>query len=334
MGRANPKLIGGFVLGAIVLAIVGLIFFSKGGFFAQREHYILYFDRSVKGLSVGAPVTFRGVRIGAVTDISVHVRPTDYTFKIPVAIEIDPKRIEQIKNNGEIAEKLIRFGTEDTLQDLIGAGLRGQLQLQSLITGQLFVQLDIHPGTDVVLSGYQGPYPEIPTIPSGLDELSRTFENLPVQEVADKLMSTLSGLESLVHNPDLPASLNKLNHGLDELRLLLAKIDRGVDPALQQFNSAATAVRKSADNVAERVAGMTSRSQSSFDRLDQTLAQAGTTLQKAETILQENDELGGQLHLTLQELQRTARSLRLLTDALESHPDMLVRGKGKEEVKP
>lgn len=334
MGRANPKLIGGFVLGAIILAVVGLIFFSKGGLFTQRESYLLYFDRSVKGLSVGAPVTFRGVRIGSVTAISVHVHPAEYSFKIPVAIEIDPKRIEQVKPNGEIADKLIRFGTEDTLEDLIGAGLRGQLQLQSLITGQLFVQLDMYPGTDVIVSGYKAAYPEIPTIPSGLDELSRTFENLPVQEITDKLISTLTGLERLVQNPDLPSSLHKLNLGLDELNAVLVKANQGIDPALQKFDSAAMAVRNSADSVSDRVAEMSARSQASFDRLDQTMDQAGKTLQSAQTILQENDELGSQLQLTLQELQRTARSLRLLTEAIERHPDMLVRGKGQEEVKP
>jgi len=334
MKRADPKLIGAFVLGAMVLAITGLIFFGKGGVFTQRQRYILYFDRSVKGLSIGAPVTFRGVRIGSVADISVHVHPADYTFKIPVVIEIEPKRIEAIDNNGQAEPgSLLRFGGEDTLSNLIDKGLRGQLQLQSLITGQLFVQLDMYPETEVVLSQYTNPYPEIPTIPSGLDELSRTFESLPIQEIADKLISTLDGLQELVHNPDLADSLFKLNKGLGELRQLIARGNQGFDPALQDFRDASVAVRDSADSVAERVAGMTERSTQTFDKLDGTLGQASATLTEAQGLLEKNADLGGELRQTLDELRRAARALRILSEALEERPDMLLRGRGLEEEK-
>jgi len=332
MKRADPKLIGGFVLGAIVLAVVGLIFFGKGGLFTQRQHYILYFDRSVKGLSIGAPVTFRGVRIGSVSDISVHVHPADYTFKIPVVIDIEPKRIEAIDGNGESEPgSLLRFGGEDTLSNLIDKGLRGQLQQQSLITGQLFVQLDMYPDTEVSLSSYENPFPEIPTIPSGLEELSRTFENLPIQEIADKLVSTLNGLQGLVHNPDLADSLFKLNHGLTEMRQLVAQGNAGFGPALKEFTTASVAVRRSADNVAARVAGMTDRSKETFDKLDGTLEQATATLGEAQTILAKNSNLGVELRLTMNELRRAARALRILSESLEEHPDMLLRGRGREK---
>ncbi|ORJ60623.1 MlaD family protein [Geothermobacter hydrogeniphilus] len=332
MKRADPKLIGAFVLGAIVLAVVGLVFFGKGGLFTQRQRYVLYFDRSVKGLSVGAPVNFRGVRIGSVADISVHVQPADFTFKIPVVIEVDSNRIEAIDSNGEVAPQgLSRFGGEDTLSRLIAKGLRGQLQLQSLITGQLFVQLDMYPQTKVVLSHYRNLYPEIPTIPSGLEELSRTFENLPIQEIADKLTSTLDGLQELVHNPDLADSLFKLNHGLDELRELVARGNAGFGPALQDFRSASTAVRHSADSVAKQVAGMAERSQQTLGKLDGTLDRATSTLSEAQAMLKKNSALGAELRRTLVELRRAARALRILSETLEEHPDMLLRGRGLEE---
>ncbi|TYO95855.1 paraquat-inducible protein B [Geothermobacter ehrlichii] len=332
--RADPKLIGAFVLGAMVLAIAGLVFFGKGGLLTPRQRYILYFDSSVKGLAVGAPVTFRGVRIGRVADISVRINPADYTFKIPVIIDIEPKRIEQIRQDGQNGDLLPNLNREDPLQVLIAKGLRGQLQLQSLITGQLFVQLDMYPDTEIVLSGYPSPYPEIPTIRSSLDELSQTLEKLPLQEIVDKVISTLDGLQELVHNADLADSLFKLNHGLDQLRDLLASLDRELAPTLKDFRAAARSVQQTADSIAADVGEMGQRTGRSLDQLDRTLAEARRLIAGAEKTLQGVEETGPQLRQMLEELHRTARSLRLVSDALNENPDMLLRGRGQEGGKP
>ncbi len=327
--RADPKLIGAFVVGAIVLAVAGLVFFGRGGLLTQHQRYILYFDRSVKGLSVGAPVTFRGVRIGSVSDISVHVDPRDYSFKIPVIIDIEPRRIEAIQPNGEVGDPLKRLVSDDTLQELIAKGLRGQLQLQSLITGQLFVQLDLYPETEVVLSGYQTPYPEIPTIPSGLDELSQTLENLPMQEIADQAISTLEGLQELVHNPDLADSLYKLNHGLDQLRHVLATLDKELGPALRDFRAAADRVERAADSVDAQVTRVVDRTTDTMDDLSATVEHAGKLLARVEKDLAGVEGAAPELQQTLTELHRTLRSLRLNADKLDEHPDRLLRGRGQ-----
>ncbi len=332
--RADPKLIGAFVLGAMVLAVTGLVFFGKGGLLTPRQRYILYFDSSVKGLSIGAPVTFRGVRIGSVAEISVRIDPANYTFKIPVIIDVEPKRIEQIRRNGQNGDLLPNLAGDDTLQVLIAKGLRGQLQLESLITGQLFVQLDMYPDTEIVLSGYDSPYPEIPTIRSSLDELSQTLERLPVQEIADKAISTLDGLQELVHNADLADSLFKLNHGLDQLHRLLTDLDRELVPTLREFRTAAGAIRQAADSVAGDVDTMSRRTDRSLEQLDQTLQQARRLIAGAEKTLQGVEGTGPQLRQMLEELHRTTRSLRLVSDALNENPDMLLRGRGQEGEMP
>ena len=91
----NQAVIGAFVVGAVVLAVVGVIVFGSGKMFQKVNHYVMYFEGSVKGLNIGAPVTFRGVKIGSVVEISLHVNPENLKFHIPVVIEINKGKIEK-----------------------------------------------------------------------------------------------------------------------------------------------------------------------------------------------------------------------------------------------
>ena len=81
--RINPAAIGGFIIGAVVLIIVGVLVFSRGQFLSDKRTFVMYFDESVKGLNVGAPVDFQGVRIGSVTDVRVRYNVQDGAFRIP-----------------------------------------------------------------------------------------------------------------------------------------------------------------------------------------------------------------------------------------------------------
>ena len=195
MTRANPAVVGGFVVGAIALIVVGLLLFGGTGWFVQHNRYIAYFPGSVKGLQVGAPVDFRGVTIGEVTEIRVLYDPQKVSARIPVIMELDPTRIEITG----------RQGVETQPQDverLIEAGFRAQLQSQSLLTGLLFVNLDFYPDKPPRLVGGDEPYPEIPTIPSDLEQLQQTAGDVAARMPA--LLDQLNGL------------LTELNQALDQ----------------------------------------------------------------------------------------------------------------------
>jgi paraquat-inducible protein B len=195
MTRANPAVVGGFVVGAIALIVVGLLLFGGTGWFVQHNRYIAYFPGSVKGLQVGAPVDFRGVTIGEVTEIRVLYDPQKVSARIPVIMELDPTRIELTG----------RQGVETQPQDverLIEAGFRAQLQSQSLLTGLLFVNLDFYPDKPPRLAGGDEPYPEIPTIPSDLEQLQQTAGDVAARMPA--LLDQLNGL------------LTELNQALDQ----------------------------------------------------------------------------------------------------------------------
>jgi paraquat-inducible protein B len=185
MSRANPTVIGAFVVGAIALIVIGLLVFGGASWFAKRNTYIAYFPGSVKGLRVGAPVDFRGVTIGEVTDITVVFDPKDVSARIPVVMQLDPSRIDVVG--------MVRTGTQmEQLQRMIQAGFRAQLQAQSLLTGLLYVNLDFNPDAPVRLVGGQQPHPEIPTLPSGMEQLQQSAGDVAQQ--LPGLIAKLNGI--------------------------------------------------------------------------------------------------------------------------------------------
>ena len=128
--RANPTLIGAFLLGAIALVVAGLMVFGGGRFFTETVTYVAYFPETISGLNDGAPVNFRGVKVGTVRRIEVQLDAQDLSVKIPVYLRLERRRIREI--GGTIPE--INF-----IPELIERGLRAQLQLQSIVTGQLSI---------------------------------------------------------------------------------------------------------------------------------------------------------------------------------------------------
>ncbi|MGH6897345.1 MAG: MlaD family protein [Geminicoccaceae bacterium] len=188
MSKANPAVIGAFVIGAIALIVIGLLVYGGAGWFVQRNQYVAYFPGSVKGLRVGAPVDFRGVSIGQVTDIRVIFDPEEVSARIPVIIEFDPTQIQLAG-----AEQMVADDTDR----LIEGGLRAQLQSQSLLTGLLFVNLDFHPDAPARLVGGDEPYPEIPTIPSGLEQLQQSAGDIAMRlpDMVDRLAGVLTSID-------------------------------------------------------------------------------------------------------------------------------------------
>jgi len=325
--RATPQLIGGFVIGAVALAFAGVMFFGSSGLFVDKETYVLYFDGSVKGLNVGAPVMFRGVKIGTVTDISVNVNPQDFTFRIPVLIEVETKRIEATGTGKTEIKFFDKLNQDDSINLLIEKGLRAQLQMQSLVTGQLFVQFDMLPNEPVKLSGYKSEYKELPTITSGLQELSETFEKLPLEDVAQKLVSTLDGLEGLVHSPELSTSLYNLDKSMNNLTKLTATLNRSLPNVIERTDQAMASVKQAADDfeheikpLAKDIHDVTRSLASTLEQVDQTVA----TLNRA---VAEDSPLRYRLDKALDDFNKASRSVRTLADELERHPESLLLGK-------
>jgi paraquat-inducible protein B len=177
--------------------------------YVKKVRWLLHFEGSVGGLSVGAPVKFKGIKIGEVLDIKLEFDYDKMAFQIPVVIELEPGRLKAVGTR-EIDG---RRGTEI----LVEKGLRAQLKQGSLLTGQLFIDLDMYPDEPPRKIVYDGKYPEIPTNPTPIEEISRgitkivdKLEKLPLEQIGNDLRDTMA------HFNKATEQLQKLMQNLDE----------------------------------------------------------------------------------------------------------------------
>ncbi len=330
--RIDPRVIGSFVVGAIILGVAGLIFFGPGGFISETQLYVLHFDSSVKGLTVGSPVRFRGVKIGQVKDINVRVRPSDFEFHIPVIIEIEPSRIKADGSQQGFFDALktsLKGG--NPIEHLVEKGLRAQLQFDSLVTGRLFINFDMYPNEPIYLADYPSEYPALPTIRSQLGELTKTFEDLPLRELADKLISSASGFERLVNSPSLHSGLAKLDGTATELNLLLQNLNSKLSALTGEMQVTLLTTRTTLEHLDKKLSPLSNDFSTAMRAFEDASKQTDLTMQRVEQMTADDSRLQQQLSQTLQELNRTARSIRYLSTELEENPQILLRGRSSGE---
>jgi paraquat-inducible protein B len=331
--QANTKLIGAFVVGAIFLAVTGLLLFGSERFFTNQKKFVLFFEDSVKGLSVGAQVDFRGVKVGTVTDMRIVLDKNDLSLRIPVVIEIRPERFAFAGSQSDLKKMTEKAGTKNFLELLMNQGLKAQLGMQSFVTGQLGIHLDFFPDKPVRLVGAEPEYPEIPTIESSLSEITKTLQNIPLEEIAEKVSKTLDGIEKFVNSPELADTVVSLNQSVKSLNTLLVNLDRQVKPLASNAGGTLTEARKMFAGAGQLARELDARIPRVLSALEETVKTAGVTLQGANNAIDgiagDNSPVRIELIKTLNELRSSARSLRVLTDYIESHPEALLRGKGK-----
>jgi len=323
MGKpVNRTLIGAFVVGAVILAVAGVLVFGSGELVGDRKFVIMYFDGSVKGLTAGAPVVFRGVKIGTVTKISLVFNHDDLSFLIPVIAELDLDKIHDIGVKSS--------SRDDYFEELIDKGGRAQLQVSNFVTGQLMVGLDFFPEQPARFVGLDKRYTEIPTVQSSMDEISRTLSHLPMQDLVKKVTAIFSGLDKLLNSPEAASSLSLLREDLQEARTTLRTVNAQLSPIVSNVRETTANLK----TVSERSALAMNGQDGIPAQMGQTLAAARSTLLRAEQTLAsldsktaENSMLMNDVGRTLDELSSTARSFRILSDYLEQHPEALLRGK-------
>ena len=331
--QASKTVIGAFVLGAITLAVAGVLVFGSGKFLRETSKSVLYFEGSVKGLNVGAPVMFRGVKIGSVTDILLLYNPSDLSIYIPVLIEIDLNRFTRISDERE--------RTSD-YSLLIEKGLKAQLQMQSFVTGQLMVDLDFYPDEPMNIVGAGDiKYEEIPTIPSGLQKLTKTIEQLPLDEIFNKIVKTVDGIERLVNSPNLKESIASLRRSLDSADKLLVHLDSKVDPLMASIEDTSDAARGAfvqaektlaldegvPGELATSLKGTLTSAQDTLASASDALKQAKQTLATYKGVVSEDSDLIYEVNTAMRELSEAARSIRYFVDYIDRHPEALLRGK-------
>jgi paraquat-inducible protein B len=310
----NKKVIGIFVVVAIGLVVAAVLILGSGKFFKKYTTYIMYFDGSVKGLAVGAPVDFRGVKIGTVSEIKMTFNPKDFSFTIPVYVNIDPSNVEMV--GGTLVDPFT--GYRERVQEMVKKGLRAQLETQSFVTGQLMISLDFYPDTPAKFIGADTRYPEVPTIPTTLEQIGARLEKIPIDEIAAKLKGSLEGIDKLVNSPEMTQLVKSTAKGVEDARTLIRDVDGQIKPVVSDFKDTTQEIRKLAVSATK------------------TSDEAGVALKKAEGAVSNIENLTGdnsvmvyRINKTLGEVENTARSFRILSENLDQQPQSVIFGKKK-----
>ena len=341
--NANPTAIGAFVIGAVVLIVLALALLGGGKLFSTTETYILFFDRSLKGLRVGANVTFRGIRIGQVRDVYVEIDEEKLDFEIPVIIEIESNSFRSVEGEDykmsddesllksdldEIREELDR---RSTMQILIGRGLRAILEMESIVTGQLLIDLDFYPDTEVILRSTTKQYIEIPTIPSEIQRVMagvRTFasklEHLDIEDLVNNLTTTIEGIEGIINAPEVMNTIKGLDqlvnsNATQELTDSLQNSLENIDSTMANIDKLAVDVDQQIDPVATELLQTLQNTRFAIDEIQGTFTDIRSKV---------NDEtIRYELSTAINELSNAARSFRIFVDFLERHPESFLSGK-------
>lgn len=298
MRRPNAAVIGAFVLGGAALAVAALVFF--GG--ALRETHmavVSFFDGSVAGLRVGAPVTFRGVPVGEVKSMGVRVDPHTGRSIIQVDMQLVPDRVTVYGNQPP---------REALLASLVREGLTAQLVNQSLVTGMLSVELAFRPGAEVSRFG-DSSLPEIPTVPGELEALRKQLQSVDVGAAVEALQRTLASMDAVLRNPGLKASLDRLPATLAALDRTLNTVEREAGASSAEFKQTLVTIRAGSD------------------ALRGTLANADAVLQDTHALLDPRGRTAVQAQRAVEDLAATAARLRNIAERIDRDPSVLVRGR-------
>lgn len=312
----NPKLVGAFVLGGIVLLTGASVLLSSSDLFTPRRIFVAYFQQSVNGLNVGAPIKFRGIPVGEVLEIEGLYDPDTGNMIPRLILEFRPETMR----NAEVEE-----GEYTLLPALLEAGLRASLQSQSILTGQLYVGLDFHPNTPARYLGEDDEYPEMPTIDSGFDELIAKFSELPIDDIVARAISTLATIENILKNPNIDEVLAALPVLLTDTDSAIIDLMTYVNGGLAELTDNATATLQTTRHSLDTVS--LSFKDDYFVRLNVTLDGVDQTLQLVRQRLERQDPLTYEALAALREITRAARSIREFADDLEAHPESLLRGR-------
>jgi len=307
MSTTKPVLVGTFVLGGVALAVLAILLFSSIHLFTRTFLIVGVFNGSVAGLGVGSPVTFRGVTIGKVQRLQVQMDVSNKTGIIPVYMQLEPDKIVWVNGKLHISAK--------SFQEAVKGGLRAQLRSESLVTGQLSVDLDFYPGTPIVLTHLSDDEPEVPTLPSDMQNLKDEIRDLNLRELGEKARLMLASMQ----------------HLLDQTSGRIGPLADRLDNTLEAARGALVAVQTSAvrtlgdvDKLANEGRLQIATNGRDLDELLRTTQATAVQAQSLATSLNdltaERSPLRDDLLAASRDLAASAGSLRTFTRDLERNP--------------
>jgi len=325
--KVNSATLGLFIVVGLALGVGGIILFSSWKMFANTEEYILYFDASVKGLNPGAPVRFRGVTVGTVVETLIHHNQATEDTYMPVVIEVDESIIRKKTDRG------INLSNEVSFEKLVKKGLRGTLQAQSLVTGVLYVELEILPhAPPAKLHQIVKEYKEIPTVPTQIHALLEKLANIDFKLMTDQLNSILKRLDSSLGE----LKVSEINQGLTNLLVSMNQLVRSPDltNSLASLHQTLDEYRHLSETLRARIDPLANGADATLKEAQATLVELRQNLQNVRDLLAPQAPLRRDLTVTMDELAEAARSISALADFLNRNPNALLSGRKRPESKP
>ena len=327
--RANPTAIGAFLIGAVAILIGGVAVMASATWFQTRSVFVSFFAESINGLEHGAPVKFQGVPIGTVTQLEIQIDRRGKTFKVPVAYEIDLKKLQTLRGSFvNLADRAVR-------EEQIADGLRVRLQMESFVTGLLYLELSYDPeAKPAVLEPHVTRYPELPTTPSlmaalgtgagsvvadvvrVLYQVNTLLSDIDMPEINAAVVQTANAVQRLANAPEIRAALAQLPGVTAQVTRTMVAVERLAITG----DSAIGPIAVQAERATTELAG-------ALQALHATLAQT-------EGLLSTDSGIGFELQGVLASLKEASDALQLLVTTLEQSPDILIRGKKPPARKP
>ena len=332
--KASPTLIGVFTLAGLLIAGAALVLFGAGKFFEKSSSIILYFEKSAYGLLVGSEVRFGGVRIGRVASIQVIIDQKENRKIIPVVVELSHDELEDV---GLATSGQIDFVTKAGVKKAVDDGLRARMKQQSLVTGQLYIELDLIP--DVPIFDYRpevvSRYPNVPTLGTEMDDLIKVIADglkkfntmdlagvvqdvrdvlvatktqiaaLNLKEINDNIVGITADVRSLTANPKLAKAIISLDAALISAKDLADKANQGIDPLLEDIEKL----------MAQATAGLA--------KIEAAAADVANVSNPRAPVLM-------RLQNVLEEAERASRAIKELANDLKQNPNALMMGKERK----
>lgn len=315
--RRHSVLVGAFAVGALLIAVAAGLFFAGGGLGVEKRGIIMAFDGSLRGLNIGAPVALRGVTVGQVTGIELELNADRGDLTMLVEAEINPNSVNLV---GGLDER-------ELVSELVRRGLRAQLEMQSLLTGLLYVQLDFHPDSESRLADIDSGLMQIPTIPTELEQLRNSLQSVDYAGIAEDINRIAGGLDRLLNSSEMQALPGNFQRAL-------VAVETASDDLSAALKENSGRLAQALEGGAATFAEVNRQLPAIMHSLDDSLGQLEATLVTMQGALSQVKDATGpgsptrqQLAATLQELSLAARALRSLARSIEEHPEALLRGR-------
>lgn len=333
----SPTVIGAFVVGAIGLLAVLLLAIGGQELLQRKERAVMHFAGSIYGLQTGAPVVFRGVQVGTVQSIDVRWDEGVGNYVIPVIAELDAKLLRRL---GAGARGTNGDG-DALLAPLLQRGLRAQLGMQSLVTGQLYVDLDLRPGRPVraliAPTGAARGMTEIPTQDAAIQNLKNQLDGLDLRRLVNDISETARSVRELAAGPELKSGVAEAAAAAADIRRLAQRLEQRIGPlaesagqtlaragaAADQLGSAARRFEQASDHAGALLApdsALVQRLQATADDVARSAQALRLAADSESPLLQDTQQAA-------REVSRAARAVRDLARRVDEQPESLVKGR-------